>query len=73
MFRPDPITFHVPASAANLGPGYGMLGVALDLPLHVTIESRTDGVVLIERPDQPLMTAEDRRQDPVLPGLLVGP
>ncbi len=72
MFRPDPITFHVPASAANLGPGYGMLGVALDLPLHVTIESRTDGVVLIERRDAPLMTAEDRRHDPVLRGLRVG-
>ena len=72
MFRSDPITFHVPASAANLGPGYGMLGVALDLPLHVTIEPRTDGTILIERRDAPLMTAEDRRHDPVLRGLRVG-
>ena len=33
MAKPKPITFHVPASAANLGPGYGVVGLALDLPL----------------------------------------
>lgn len=72
MFRSEPITFHVPASAANLGPGYGMLGVALDMPLHVTIEPRNDGTILVERRDAPTMTAEDRRHDPVLRGLRAG-
>ncbi len=72
MFHSEPITFHVPASAANLGPGYGMLGVALDMPLHVTIEQRNDGLILIERRDAPSMTAEDRRHDPVLRGLRAG-
>ena len=33
MARLAPFTFHVPASTANLGPGYGVLAVALALPL----------------------------------------
>jgi homoserine kinase len=72
LARSEPITFHVPASAANVGPGYGILGIALDLPLHVTIEARTDGKILIERRDAALLSAEDRRHDPVLRGLRVG-
>ena len=36
MSTAESITFHVPASAANIGPGYGVLAIALDLPLHVT-------------------------------------
>ena len=72
MAKPTPITFHVPASAANLGPGFGVVGLALDLPLGITVELRTDGEVLVERRDDPSARLEDPRHDPVLRGLRRG-
>jgi homoserine kinase len=70
--KPAPITFHVPASAANLGPGYGVIGLALDLPLGITVVPRTDGELKIERHDDPSAHLEDQRHDPVLRGLRIG-
>jgi homoserine kinase len=70
--KPAPITFHVPASAANIGPGYGVIGLALDMPLGITVEPRTDGELQIERRDDPSAHLEDQRHDPVLRGLLLG-
>jgi homoserine kinase len=70
--KPSPITFHVPASAANLGPGYGVVGLALDLPLRITVESRTDEEIHVERRDDPSAHLEDQRHDPVLRGLRRG-
>jgi homoserine kinase len=70
--KPSPITFHVPASAANLGPGYGVIALALDLPLGITVEQRTDGRVVVDRRDDPSAHLEDPRHDPVLRGLLRG-
>jgi homoserine kinase len=70
--KPSPITFHVPASAANLGPGYGVIAVALDLALGITVEPRNDGEVVIDRRDDPSARAEDPRHDPVLRGLRAG-
>jgi len=67
-----PITFHVPASAANLGPGYGVIAVALDLALGITVEPRNDGDITIERRDDPSAHLEDPRHDPVLRGLRAG-
>ena len=72
MAKSAPITFHVPASAANLGPGYGVIGLALDLPLGITVETRTDGELKIERHDDPSAHLEDQRHDPVLRGLRLG-
>jgi homoserine kinase len=70
--KPKPITFHVPASAANLGPGYGVVGLALDLPLGITVEPRSDGEIVVERRDDPSAHLEDARHDPVLRGLRRG-
>jgi len=70
--KPAPITFHVPASTANLGPGYGVVGLALDLPLGITVEQRTDGEIHIERRDDPSAHLDDQRHDPVLRGLKLG-
>jgi len=70
--KPTPITFHVPASAANLGPGYGVIAVALDQPLGITVEHRTDGEIHVERRDDPHAHLEDPRHDPVLRGLRAG-
>ena len=69
MSKSTPITFHVPASAANLGPGYGVIAVALDLALGITVEPRTDGEIVVERRDDPSARLEDPRHDPVLRGL----
>jgi len=70
--KSTPITFHVPASAANLGPGYGVAGLALDLPLGITVEPATDGLIRIERRDDPSAHQEDQRHDPVMRGLQLG-
>lgn len=72
MAKTAPITFHVPASAANLGPGYGVLGLALDLPIGITVDLRNDGQLLVERRDDPSAHLEDPRHDPVLRGLRRG-
>jgi homoserine kinase len=66
------LQFPVPASAANLGPGYGVLAVALDLALQVTVEARTDGAVSVVRRDDPDAAAHDARHDDVLRGLHKG-
>ena len=72
MARIEPITFHVPASAANLGPGYSVLAVAVDAPLHITLEPRTDGELVVDRDDDPQALLDDHRHDPVLRGLRAG-
>lgn len=72
MAKPQPITFHVPASAANLGPGYGVIALALDLPLGITVEPRTDGQIVVDRRDDPSAHLDDPRHDPVLRGLQRG-
>jgi len=70
--KPDVITFHVPASAANLGSGYGVLGLALDMSLGITVELRTDSEVIVERRDDPSAHLDDPRHDPVLRGFRRG-
>ena len=72
MAKPSPITFHVPASTANLGPGYGVVGLALDLPLGITVEARSDGEIVVDRRDDPSAHREDLRHDPVVRGLRRG-
>jgi homoserine kinase len=41
---PDVATIQIPATTANLGPGFDCLGVALSLHNRVTVERSTDGV-----------------------------
>jgi homoserine kinase len=38
----QPVGVEVPASSANLGPGFDALAVALDLPLSVRTASREE-------------------------------
>jgi homoserine kinase len=71
--KPGPtFQFPVPASAANLGPGYGVLAVALDLALQVTADVRTDGAVSVVRRDDPDSATHDPRHGEVLRGLHKG-
>ena len=39
---PDAVTIQIPATTANLGPGYDCLGIALSLYNRVTVERSTD-------------------------------
>ncbi len=41
--------FHVPATCANLGPGFGVLAIALDLPLVISVEPREEEGHAVER------------------------
>src|SRR3954466_8458992 len=44
MFEVEPVTVTVPATSANLGPGFDCLGLALDLWDHVTARVRPAGL-----------------------------
>jgi homoserine kinase len=44
MDKPDSVTVHVPASAANLGPGFDCLGLALDIWNEVSFRIVGSGV-----------------------------
>jgi homoserine kinase len=45
-FAPGPVTVEVPATSANLGPGYDCLGLALDLHDTLTAEVADSGLVV---------------------------
>ncbi len=64
----DAVTFHVPASASNLGSGFGVLALALDMSLSITVEPRTDGEIVVDRKDDPSAHLDDPRHDPALRG-----
>ncbi|MEW2381789.1 homoserine kinase [Micromonospora sp. NPDC047707] len=46
IFTPDPVRVRVPATSANLGPGFDALGLALALHDDVAAEVTTDGVTV---------------------------
>ncbi len=46
VFREGPVQVSVPATSANLGPGFDALGLALDLRDHLEAEVRPDGLVV---------------------------
>ncbi len=63
----DSFRFEVPASSANLGPGYQVLGVALDVTLKVRVEVRRKGEgIAIERRAGVVEQFDDPRHDPLL-------
>lgn len=65
----DEYQFDVPATTAHLGPGFGVLGLALDLRFQITVRpTDLDGVV-IERPSETSGSALDLRHDAILRGL----
>lgn len=68
----DLIQFKVPASTANLGPGFGVLGLALDRVFDITVEERDVEGLVVERPDAEAMSSLDLRHDSILRGLRAG-
>ncbi|HLU39577.1 MAG TPA: hypothetical protein VK081_09335 [Planctomycetota bacterium] len=70
MSTPEPFEFEVPASSANLGPGFRVLGVALDLTMRVRVEPRRKGEAhTVERRAGVVEQFDDPRHDPILRGL----
>lgn len=69
MSQTEPFEFAVPASSANLGPGFRVVGLALDLTMHVRIEPRRKGGISIERRAGVVEQFDDARHDPILRGL----
>ena len=59
----SPFTIRVPATTANLGPGFGVLGLALDRWLEFTIDPSDD--LTVTRRDTPAERVLDARHDPV--------
>lgn len=63
----------VPASTANLGPGYEVLGLAVDRTLAVLASPRDDGNLVVERRDSAAQdNMLDPRHDPILRGFRTG-
>ncbi len=66
----DTFRFEVPASSANLGPGYQVLGVALDVTLKARVEVRRKGEgISIERRAGVVEQFDDPRHDPIVRGI----
>lgn len=63
-FLPGPVVVTVPATSANLGPGYDCLGLALDLRDELTAEVGGDGLVV-------QVTGEGAAEVPLDPSHLV--
>src|SRR5262245_4440639 len=61
--------FDVPATCAHLGPGFGVLAVALDLPIHVSVEPADDDGHRVERRGTAKDMHLDARHDTILRGL----
>lgn len=64
----DLTEFSVPATCANLGPGFGVLAIALDLPLQVTVQRGGIGHH-VERRGTVQEMRMDARHDAILRGL----
>ncbi len=65
----DGFTFRVPATSANLGPAFGVAGLALELFMEVRVEERGVGQVTVERPNESELKELDERHDSVVRGL----
>ena len=66
----EPFDFEVPATSANLGPGFKVLGLALDLTMRVRVEPRKKGEpISVERHAGVVEQFDDPRHDPVLRGI----
>lgn len=64
----DLFQFRVPASVAHLGPGFGVLGLALDLTMSIKVRKATSPGHFVERPGA-AEASLDARHDSVLRGL----
>ncbi len=64
--------FTVPATCAHLGPGFGTLGLAVDIPLHITVSEESEPGHHVLRHGEMSGTPEDPRHDGILRALSAG-
>lgn len=65
----ETVEFRVPATSAHLGPGYGVVGLALDRSLHIRVEPSDDERHVVERRGSTADMPDDSRHDEILRGL----
>lgn len=58
--------FPVPGTCAHLGPGYGVLGLALDIPLDIQVSLREEKGHRVLRTGDISHAPQDPRHDPIL-------
>lgn len=63
-----PFAFRIPATTANLGPGFGVLGIALELWLEFAVSQGEDALE-VRRLDAALEAPRDLRHDPIARGI----
>ena len=68
----EPLQFTVPATCAHLGPGFGVLGLAVDIPLHITVTEECEPGHHVVRHGEMSGAPEDPRHDGILRALQVG-
>jgi homoserine kinase len=70
LSHPETFEFEVPASSANLGPGFGVVGLALNLTMRVLVEPKKKGDAhTVTRRAGVVEQFTDPRHDPILRGL----
>ncbi len=62
--------FSVPATCANLGPGFGVLGLAVDLPMRITVQETQNAKYRVTRQGEMSGVADDPRHDSILRAML---
>ncbi len=65
----DAFEFDVPATCAHLGPGFGVLAVALDLPMRISVQPSSPTGHSVERRGTAKDMHLDPRHDSILRGL----
>jgi homoserine kinase len=68
----EALQFTVPATCAHLGPGFGVLGLAVDIPLHITVTEGSKPGHQVVRHGEMSGTPEDPRHDGILRALHIG-
>lgn len=65
----EPFKFKVPATCAHLGPGFGVLGVAIDTALTIEVEETSSSGLEVIRRGEMSHAPEDPRHDAILRAL----
>ncbi len=68
----EPLQFTVPATCAHLGPGFGVLGLAVDISVHITVTEDCEPGHHVVRHGEMSGAPEDPRHDGILRALETG-
>lgn len=65
----EKVEFDVPATCAHLGPGFGVLGIAVDIALSIAVEEKKNGGFEVVREGMMSHVPKDPRHDAILRAL----